>query len=229
MSVTDEAIDKIKDMIASGELRAGERLPNEEVFAQQLGLSRNSLREAVRALSVMGILVTRHGDGTYVSSLEPHLLLQSLAFAAEVSTGEGALHLLQVRRMLEPEATALAAARVSDAELDVLRKCLDRGTGDIGLEELVALDIEFHRRIIDIAGNPVLSMLLDVLAGRTVRARVARGTRIADARGLVRREHEAILEALAARDPQLAAASAAAHVYGLERWIADQAATGHRE
>ena len=70
LAVTDEAIEKIKAMITSGALRAGDRLPREADLAADLGLSRSSLREAVRALSLVNILDVRRGDGTYVTSLE---------------------------------------------------------------------------------------------------------------------------------------------------------------
>ena len=74
MAVTDEAIDKIKEMIVSGELGPGDRLPKESDLADRLGLSRNSLREAVKALSLIHVLDVRQGDGTYVTSLDPRLL-----------------------------------------------------------------------------------------------------------------------------------------------------------
>ena len=71
MPVTDVAIDKIKDMIITGELAPGDRLPKEAELAQHLGLSRSSLREAVKALCLIRVLDVRQGDGTYVTSLEP--------------------------------------------------------------------------------------------------------------------------------------------------------------
>ncbi|MES2866630.1 MAG: GntR family transcriptional regulator, partial [Actinomycetota bacterium] len=73
MAVTDEAIEKIKAMIVSGELSPGDRLPPEKELSERLGLSRNSMREAVKALEVIRVLDVRRGDGTYVTSLEPHL------------------------------------------------------------------------------------------------------------------------------------------------------------
>ncbi|MGI5423808.1 FadR/GntR family transcriptional regulator [Streptomyces sp. CA-179760] len=82
-------MDKIKAMTV-GELEPGSRLPKGGVLAGQLGLSRNSLREAVRALTAMRIPVSRQGDGTYVSSLEPQLLLEALSIAADVSQGRAA-------------------------------------------------------------------------------------------------------------------------------------------
>src|SRR5438034_8239347 len=73
-ALTDQAIAEIKNLIMSGEFVAGSRLPKEQDLAQRLGLSRNSLREAVRALTLIGVLEPRVGDGTYVTSLEPELL-----------------------------------------------------------------------------------------------------------------------------------------------------------
>ena len=83
MSVTERAIEDIKAMIIRGELAAGDRLPKEADLAIRLGLSRNSLREAVRALSLIRILETRQGDGTYVTSLAPDLLLDALSFVVD--------------------------------------------------------------------------------------------------------------------------------------------------
>src|ERR671925_1793981 len=83
-SVTQEAIDRIRELIASGEWGPGTRLPREADLAAQLGLSRNSLREAVRALSLVRILDVRQGDGTYVTSLEPKALLDGLSFIVDL-------------------------------------------------------------------------------------------------------------------------------------------------
>ncbi|GGT21575.1 GntR family transcriptional regulator [Streptomyces tanashiensis] len=221
MAVTDLAIEKIKEMIVSGALQPGARLPNEADLAGRLGLSRSSLREAVRALTAMRILVSRQGDGTYVSGLEPHLLLESLAFAADVSHGHSAGQLLQVRRLLEPQVTALAAGRLTDGQLKELRGILDRSAEEgIGIEAFVALDIEFHRAIADSVGNPVLSTLLGILSTHTQRLRIVRGTHDAPAREQAHRDHEAIWRALSAGDAQLAAAASMVHVAAVEDWLA---------
>ncbi|MDX3231764.1 FadR/GntR family transcriptional regulator [Streptomyces sp. ME19-01-6] len=220
MALTDEAIDKIKAMIVAGDLAPGSRLPKEETLAGQLGLSRNSLREAVRALTAMRILITRQGDGTYVSSLEPHLLLESLSFAADVSQGRTVLQLLQVRRLLEPQATGLATALLQPEDLGELRDILDRCRSAATVEEFVAHDIEFHLRIAEAVGNPVLSMLLRVLSTRTQRVRIVRGSRTGHALDNAHREHEEILRALRARDALLAASAATVHITAVEQWLA---------
>ena len=109
MALTDEAIEKIREMIVSGQLQPGQRLPREADLAVRLGLSRSSLREAVRALSLVRILDVRRGDGTYVSSLAADSLLDALTFIIEFHRDASVLELLEVRRILEPAATARAA------------------------------------------------------------------------------------------------------------------------
>ncbi len=220
MAVTDEAIEKIKAMIVSGQLRAGDRLPKEADLAAELGLSRSSLREAVRALSLMNILDVRQGDGTYVTSLEPTLLLEALSFIVDFHRDATVLELLQVRRILEPAATALATERATDAELEELGKLLDSLGPDPSADELVANDLEFHRRIVACAGNSVLASLLESISGPTTRARVWRGLTQTGARARTLAEHRAILDALAAHDPEVARSWATVHIAGVEQWLA---------
>ncbi|MDX3249480.1 FadR/GntR family transcriptional regulator [Streptomyces sp. ME18-1-4] len=220
MALTDEAMDKIKAMIIAGELAPGSRLPKEELLAAQLGLSRNSLREAVRALTAMRILMVRQGDGTYVSSLEPHLLLETLSFASDVSQGRTALQLIQVRRLLEPQATGLAAALLTPRDLRELGDILTRSKSAATVEEFVAHDIAFHARIIEAVGNPVLSMLLRVLSTSTQRARIVRGSQARRAVDNAHRDHQQILDALRARDALLAASAATVHITAVEQWLA---------
>src|SRR3984893_14821534 len=114
-SVTEGAIDKIRELIISGSWGPGDRLPKESELAAPLGLSRNSLRGAVRALSQRRVLEVRQGDGTYVSSLEPDLLLESTSFVSHLLLGDTAVELYEVRRILEAAAAALAAARIDEA------------------------------------------------------------------------------------------------------------------
>ncbi|MFB6555934.1 FadR/GntR family transcriptional regulator [Streptomyces sp. NPDC056405] len=219
MAVTDEAIEKIKGMIVSGALRPGDRLPKESELAADLGLSRNSLREAVRALSLIRILDVRQGDGTYVSSLDPQLLLEAIGFVVDFHRDDTVLEFLAVRRILEPAATALAASRITDRELDGLEGRLDALGDEPSVEELVVCDLEFHRGIVGASGNSVLCSLLDGLSGPTTRARVWRGLTQEDAVSRTLREHRAILAALRDRDAEAARSWATVHIASVEQWL----------
>ena len=92
-SATDQAIAKIKELISSGEFSAGARLPTERELTQRFGVSRSSLREAVRALALIGVLEPRVGDGTYVTTLEPDLLLTGFGFVSDLASGESLLEM----------------------------------------------------------------------------------------------------------------------------------------
>ncbi|MCW3839563.1 FadR family transcriptional regulator [Micromonospora yasonensis] len=219
MSLTDDAIDKIKQMITSGELRPGDRLPREADLAERLGLSRNSLREAVRALSLIHVLDVRQGDGTYVTSLEPTLLLDAMAFVVDFHRDDTVLQFFEVRRILEPAAAAVAAIKMSDEDIGCLRKLLDELGPTPTVEQLVANDIEFHRRIAAGSGNQVLCSLIEGLSGPTQRARIWRGLTQKDAVRRTLDEHGLICDAIANRQPEIARAWATVHVAGVEQWL----------
>ena len=219
MAVTDEAIEKIKDMIIQGRLRPGDRLPKEADLASELGLSRSSLREAVRALSLIHVLDVRQGDGTYVTSLEPARLLEAMSFVVDFHRDDTVLEFLEVRRILEPAATAMAAQRVTDEEVAGLRAHLALIGDAPTVEDLVRNDLEFHSRIAACSRNVVLASLLDSLSGPTTRARVWRGLTQEGALARTLMEHNAILDALAERDSEGARAWATIHIVSIEQWL----------
>jgi DNA-binding FadR family transcriptional regulator len=219
MPVTDEAIDKIKGMIISGELAPGDRLPKEADLAQHLGLSRSSLREAVKALCLIRVLDVRQGDGTYVTSLEPKLLLDAMTFVVDFHRDDTVLDFLAVRRILEPAATAMAATTMSEEDIAELEKLLEGLEESPTVESLVANDLEFHRRIALGTGNPVLCSLIDSLSGPTTRARIWRGLTQEGAVAKTREQHRAIYDAIAAREPELARSWATVHISGVEQWL----------
>jgi GntR family transcriptional repressor for pyruvate dehydrogenase complex len=219
VALTDEAIDKIKQMIISGRVRPGEKLPREADLAADLGLSRNSLREAVKALSLINVLDVRQGDGTYATSLAPSLLLEALSFIVDFHRDDTVLDFLEVRRILEPAATALAATRMSQEDRIELGKVLETVDVDTPVEELVAADLEFHRQIAVGARNSVLASLVDSMSAPTTRARVWRG--MTEPRALERTlaEHTAIYKAIMSRDAELARSWATIHIAGIESWL----------
>ncbi|MDF2045673.1 MULTISPECIES: FadR/GntR family transcriptional regulator [Microbacterium] len=219
MAVTDEAILKIKDMIVSGEVGPGGRLPPEKDLSERLGLSRNSLREAVKALEVIKVLDVRRGDGTYVTSLQPDLLLEAMSFVVDLHQNDSILEVLAVRRLLEPRAVALAARAITDAQIAELTDMIEGVRGDTLIDQLVAHDVEFHGRIAESTGNTYLASLLETLSGQTVRARIWRGITEGGSVDRTIDEHRRILDALRARDAELAEALMLAHVSGVEHWL----------
>ena len=224
--VTEGAIDKIRERIVSGAWGPGDRLPKESELAAELGLSRNSLREAVRALSQLRVLEVRQGDGTYVSSLEPGLLLESTGFITHLLLGDTELELYEVRRILEAAAAALAAGRIDAQEKTDLEQSLERMGEARNVEELVEADVAFHAVIARAAGNAVLTSLLASLATRTMRARLWHGREADGALNETRDEHRRIYEAIMAGDPELARANATAHIASSERWLKGQLRAG---
>ncbi|WP_458112422.1 FadR family transcriptional regulator [Arthrobacter sp. R1-13] len=219
MAVTDEAIDKIKEMLLRGELKAGDRLPPEKELSDRLGLSRSSLREAVKALELIRVLDVRRGDGTYVTSLDAKLLNEALAFVVELHQDKSILELFEVRRILEPATAFIAASKISGAELLELSATMDGIDEHTDVEELVAHDLEFHRIISRSAGNAYLESLLDALSGSTVRARIWRGLTQDRAVAHTLAEHKAIADALARGDAELVRALVTVHISGVESWL----------
>jgi GntR family transcriptional repressor for pyruvate dehydrogenase complex len=226
---TETAIARIRDLIAAGRLAPGSRLPPEHELAAQLGLSRNTVREAVRALVTARVLDVRRGDGTYVTSLTPELLLEGVGAAVELMGDDDVLEVLEVRRYLEPAATALAAGRIDDQGLAALWEALQRMRGAADDDErFVAHDTEFHAVVASASGNGTLASLLAGLSSRTLRVRVLRAMTAADALQRTIDQHERIYAALAAHDPNLAQAIAVQHVLTTETWLR-QTLAGERD
>jgi GntR family transcriptional repressor for pyruvate dehydrogenase complex len=225
---TETAITRIRGLIAAGRLAPGSRLPPEHELAAQLGLSRNTVREAVRALVTARVLDVRRGDGTYVTSLTPELLLEGLGAAVELMGDDDVLEVLEVRRYLEPAATALAASRIDDQGLAALWEALQRMRGAADDEQFVGHDTEFHAVVAAASGNGTLASLLAGLSSRTLRVRVLRAMTAADALQRTIDQHEDIYAALAAHDPNLAQAMAVQHVLTTETWLR-QTLAGERD
>lgn len=219
MAVTDEAILKIKEMILSGELAPGDRLPPEQQLSERLGLSRSSLREAVKALEVIRVLDVRRGDGTYVTSLEPQLLLEAMSFVVDLHDDSSVLEIFAVRRILEPAAAALAAGAMTEDTVAALRSEVDAVDVSSSMEGLVAHDLAFHKLISESSGNRYLASLIDGLSSRTVRARVWRGLTQENAVERTLTEHYAIVDALESGDAELARALVTVHINGVELWL----------
>jgi GntR family transcriptional regulator, transcriptional repressor for pyruvate dehydrogenase complex len=230
MSLSDKAITRIRELIQSGQLPPGSRLPPEQQLASELGPSRNLTREAFKALVVARVLEIRRGDGTYVTSLEPAVLLEGLGAAVELLQGDTQLELAEVRRLFEPVATGVAAMRITAAELAAVEghlAAMYAAKDDVEL--LNQHDAAFHRAVIAATGNQTLTSLLEGISQRTVRARVWRGMvddAVADSTVA---EHQAIYDALATGDAALAQAAALMHISSTEKWFRDHLAGSEDE
>lgn len=219
MSAADRAIRRIRDLIVEGHLGPGARLPAEAELAAQLEVSRNALREAVRALCEARVLEVRRGDGTFVSNLEPGTLLGGLGFALDMMHDGTLLEIFEVRRLLEPAATGLAALRATEQDIEKLTRSLHRLNEARTDEELVAFDLDFHRQVVAITGNATLCALMDALGKRAGSARVWRGVVEHGTRTFTFEQHSRIVEAIIARDPVLATSASTVHVTASESWL----------
>lgn len=226
-SQTEVVVSSILGMVDAGRLHAGDRLPIEKDLAEQLGVSRGSLREGVRALAVLGVLETRQGDGTYVSALDASTLLGPLTLFADRQMNEDPSQLMHVRRVLESESAALAARLATDdqlAAMEALLRRVDDLVGEVGATgdptALIEADTAFHRAIAEAAGIPLLAALIDSLAGRTTRTRVWRALTDHGATASTQREHRAILDELRRRDPHRARLRMEVHLLAVEDFAA---------
>jgi DNA-binding FadR family transcriptional regulator len=213
-----QAMEAIKGMIVSGELSPGQALPAERELALMLGISRPSLREVISALQSMNILEVRHGEGTFVSSLDPALLMEPLNFLLQVSD-ETLEDLFEVRHVLEVGAARWAAQRITQEELENLDvlvakagHVIDRPT------EFLQLDFEIHAAIVLAVGNPMYTSLYASTAQLSLGSR-RRTAKIAEIRHQAHIDHVAVVDALRSRDSDAAAAVMKNHLEHIERTL----------
>lgn len=232
-SASDRTIDAIVSLIGGGELAPATRLPPENELASLVGVSRGSLREAVRVLDYLGIVDVRVGDGTYVTELDGANLLRGLGLLGQVANESTALEIFEIRRILESSAAAIAATRITDEQLSTLEAHLAELRSEKDSERFVQLDLEFHDLIAAATGNVSLRMLCASFSARTLRARLMRGQHVEGILARSNVEHDDIFRHIKNREPVLAAASVTSHIAKVEHWIrresasADGAESGH--
>lgn len=220
--LSDQLAARLMARVEGGELTPGDRLPTEQQLAQAHGVSRTVVREAVHQLRSKGVLVSRQGSGVYVALPAPN---QALAFDSQVlGSLTAVVQIVEVRRALEGEIAALAAERANRTQIASMRRAL-RGIGVAVAAggDGVDADLLFHRSIAEASGNPQFSRLLGFLeqylreAMRVTRANEARHPDFGDA---VRQEHQAIFDAIAARDAVAARQAATRHMELASRRLA---------
>lgn len=206
--VSDQVVAQIETMIASGEWPVGSKIPPEPELVAALGVGRNTVREAVRALEHAGLLEPRRGDGTYVRATSD--LGAALLRRAGRST---ALDVLAVRASLERDAAEVAAVRRTESDVVAIRDAvrIRRAACEGGDRAAFAgADVTFHRAVIAATGNPVL---IDLYAGLS--EAIERSVTVADELDddpAAFPGHEELAEAIAARDPDAARAAAATYL-----------------
>ena len=156
-SLVDQAIDGMRELLGSDEWPVGTKIPPEPALAAALGVSRNTVREAVRALAHTGVLDVRRGDGTYVAAPnEVAALVRQQLARTELR------HVLEVRHAIETHAAMLAAARRTAADLRALKQALARRARALSSGDgaaFVEADAAFHSRVLVAAHNPLLREL----------------------------------------------------------------------
>lgn len=212
---------QIQQLIADGALRPGDRLPPERELAERFGVSRGSVRDAIRTLEIVGLVEARQGEGTVVAEVSPETLAAPLAQVL-VRKRELIAELLDVRKMLEPPLAARAARRASPAEISRLDEILRRQRarllrGESTIEE----DSEFHSVLAHAARNGVILKVLDVLMDllRETRARTLQ------VEGRLHRSfagHRRVVEAIRRRDPDAAERAMRRHLEEIEAIVMEK-------
>ena len=210
--------EQIQQLIAQGTLKPGDRLPSERELSMQLGVSRSSVRDAIRTLEVAGILEAHHGRGTVIRDLSTDSLVVPLATVL-VRKRDMVSELLDVRRMIEPGLAARAALHANPAQIAQLEDILRRQREKMARgEDTMLEDSQFHRTIALAAQNSVvlrvLDVLMDLLRESRSRSLQVRGRRERSYAGHVR-----LLNAIKRRDPRAAERAARQHLAEIQRVV----------
>ena len=199
-TISTEIARRLLTYLLAGEIQPGERLPSERRLAEVLGVGRSIVREALKSLTLLGLIDVRQGDGTYLRGTESTFLPQSVEWGLLLGQ-KRTRDLVEARRHLEEILAGLAAERRDDADLRELHHLLDEMEASGGdPDRFVAADVAFHLRVTEAAHNETLA---GVVAGiRTLlHVWISRVMHAADSFEPSMREHAAILTALDAGDP----------------------------
>jgi GntR family transcriptional repressor for pyruvate dehydrogenase complex len=210
-TAVSEVVKQLIALLTTGELTPGSRLPPERQLAEELGVGRSAVREALAALEILGIVSVRPGSGTYLRDSTSELLPTTLSWGLMLSASR-TRELIEVRSGLEIQAATYAATRADDEQIaalgrhiEVMRTSLD------DLDRFVEADVRFHLVIASSADNVVLRDLLQSVRS-LLRLWVERGLRDREQGETALTEHVAIYEAIAAHDAAAARAAMEVHM-----------------
>jgi GntR family transcriptional repressor for pyruvate dehydrogenase complex len=203
LSISEEIARQIMDLIADGSLQPGQRLLSERELCGLFGASRSSLREALRCLSIVGVLNARVGEGTSVAEDGGKFLRKIMEWRL-ISEKHDIENLLEVRIALEGISASNSALHATAQDLDKAHKLLSKmKTALKDTKEFAILDLEFHITIANASGNTLLSDLISVIRSQLART-LSRVLQLPNALPLSLKEHVAILEAIERHDPEAA-------------------------
>ncbi len=223
LTATEEVSRRLIGLINSGHLKPGDRLPPERTLAAQLQVGRTTIREALKLLTLSGLLEARRGSGTFVRENYLNFIAHQVHWPTLLRARDVDL-IFEVREALEVQTARLAAERATPEEVEaiaVYRKLLELGARDVQRETEV--DIEFHRAIAVAAHNDLLVELMFSLED-LLREYIALSNTMTDNVKSTVREHEAVFEAIRSRDPEAAASAMATHLELSRTWIVQSAA-----
>ncbi len=206
----EQVAERLREFIAAQELQPGDRLMSERELAERLGVSRTSVRQALTALRVMGLVEIRHGDGVYLLRASGDVIPR---LASEIVDSEVDHPMIwEVREAIEVQAARLAARRRSDDDLRAMREALNlMETAVAGGDDGIPEDRRFHHAIVEAAGNPLLRKLTEQFADAIDRTSEASLT-LAGRPPISLERHRAILAAIEARDEAAAAEEMRQHI-----------------
>jgi len=208
----EQIVKQIEDSVLKGILKPGDQLPAERELAEQFGVSRTAVREAIKALSEKGLVESYSGRGTFVTNGTSHAMRQSLDLIMRIGQAEGSAQLAEVRDILEPEIAALAALRAEDQHLESLREAVNvMDASKHEADAFIEADLDFHLALAEAAANPLILSLIDSIVGllREQRMRIFQ-TEGGPERGQY--HHRRILKAVENRDPEKARQCMRAHL-----------------
>jgi GntR family transcriptional repressor for pyruvate dehydrogenase complex len=209
--LTTQVARRLVEYIFSGQIEPGDRMPSERQLAEAFGVGRSAMREALKALTLIGLLDVRQGDGTYLKKADSALLPQVIEWGMLLGE-QRTMDLVEAREQIEPVIASLAARRRTEDDIAELRRLLMRmERSDADHDAFVEADVAFHQRLADAAGNSVLK---DIQSGVQAlsRAWIHRVLSSAESSVPSYREHIPIFAAVERGDPTAAASAMAEHM-----------------
>jgi GntR family transcriptional repressor for pyruvate dehydrogenase complex len=208
----EQIVKQIEESVLKGTLKAGDQLPAERELAEQFGVSRTAVREAIKALGEKGLVESYSGRGTFITNGTSQVIRQSLGLMMRMGQVEGSAHLAEVRSILEPEIAALAAERAEEQHLQSMREAVSvMDSAMENAEAFIEADLDFHLALAEGAGNPLILSLIDSIVGllREQRLRIFQADG-GPARGQY--HHKRILKAVESHDAERARQAMRAHL-----------------